>query len=212
MKRMSTKLRARYTPEEVKFFSICTNGSFLDTLGVDRTYETVAGVSRIVSPPPSRRRPGPRAGEKVKACGGDMMSGERQYTMLRLSPALSALTLPSQRSPANLRLLIGSRLEKARARVSEARSSEHGSCGSETNSRLPCARSIPSNKAPSCGSEHRFAQPQTLRPGLACRPLPADLAASNSDPRPAHPPAYRSPVESRSQITRQLGAACSEPL
>jgi hypothetical protein len=37
--------------------------------------------------------------------------------MLRLSPALRALTLPSWRSPANLRLLIGIRLEKLRASV-----------------------------------------------------------------------------------------------
>ena len=221
MKRKSRKRSAHRVPEEVKFVSICTNGSFLDTLGVDRTYETVAGVSRIVQPPPSRRRPGPRAGDMVKACGGDMMSGERQYTMLRLSPALSALTLPSQRSPANLRLLIGSRLEKARARVSEARSSEHGSCGSETNSRLPCARSIPSNKAPSCGSELPLAQPQTLRrwlsvPPVAGRPVCRQFRSDTG----SH---SRASIASREKVTNNkttrgsllrasLIADCSRPL
>jgi phosphoenolpyruvate-protein kinase (PTS system EI component) len=44
------KCRVDRTAEEVNFFSICTNGSFPDTLGIDRTYKTVAGVFRIALP------------------------------------------------------------------------------------------------------------------------------------------------------------------
>jgi hypothetical protein len=54
---------------------------------------------------------------------------------------------------------------------SEARSSQHGSRGSETNSRLPCARSIPSDSAPSCGCNRRFSQ----TPIRAARALRAAL-------------------------------------
>ena len=212
MKRKSRKRSALCAPEEVKFVSICTNGSFLDTLGIDRMVETTARVSRIAQRLPSRRRSGPRASGVFEACGGDTMSGERQYTMLCLSPALRAVTLPSQRSPANLRPLVASRLAKARALVlkrvplttARAAAKRIPDCPVPGRSRAkPSPRAGVSTSSPSrrpCGA------------GSACRPLPGDLFASNSDPIPAHTPAHRSPVERRSQITRQLGAACSEPL
>jgi hypothetical protein len=212
MTRKSRKRSAIRAPEEVKFVSICTNGSFLDTLDIDRTYESAAGVSRIAQPLPSRRWSGPRASGRFEACGGDTMSGERQYTMLCLSPALRAVTLPSQRSPANLRPLVGSRLEKARALVLK---------------RVPLSTALAAAKRiPDCPVSGRSRATQSMRTavstvspsrrpcgaGSACRPLRGDLFASNSDPIPAHAPAHRSPVERRSKITRQLGAACSEPL
>jgi hypothetical protein len=59
----------------------------------------------------------------------------------------------------------------------ESRSSQHGSRGSETNSRLPCARSIPSDTAPSCGCNRRFSQPPTREArALRAALLPATCA------------------------------------
>ena len=94
----------------------------------------------------------------------------------------------------------------------EARSSQGGSNRSETNSRLPCARSFPSHAAASCGFSRSFPRRPPGGADPACCRMPSNLLTSNRDPTPAHPPAYRSPVQRSSRITKQLGADCSEPL
>jgi hypothetical protein len=82
MRRKRAKHRAHRLTKEVEFFSICTNDSFPDTLDVDRTYETVAGLSCIALPLPlirewSERPTSHRPGQYLRR---DTMGGERPYT------------------------------------------------------------------------------------------------------------------------------------
>jgi hypothetical protein len=71
----------------------------------------------------------------------------------------------------------------------EARSSQHGSGGTDTNSRLPCARSFPCDTAPSSGFERRLSRPQTRRRGLCmptceARPVRNQYRSDTGSPSP----------------------------
>jgi hypothetical protein len=50
MRNMKRKQPVHRLTKEVTFFSICTNDSIPDTLVIDRTYETVAGISSAAMP------------------------------------------------------------------------------------------------------------------------------------------------------------------
>ena len=92
MRRKRAKRRAHSLTKEVEFFSICTNDSFPDTLDVDRTYQTVAGLSCMPCRLPlfASGQSGPRATDLVNTCGPITMGGERPVSH-------EGTTVPSRR-------------------------------------------------------------------------------------------------------------------
>jgi hypothetical protein len=88
------------------------------------------------------------------------MGGERQYTMLRLRVDRVFAAISRQFAAEDR-----DRARKASSLGCEVRSSQDVSNRSETNSRLPCARSFPSDAAGSRGYEQRFPQPRSPRRG-----------------------------------------------
>jgi hypothetical protein len=164
MRRKKAKLPRHSATKEVNFVSICTNDSFPDTLGIDRTYETVAGLSCM---PCRRRLPRARRAayepstESVRAARHDgwratiydapVESGHERIG--RVFAPISRHFAAEDRDPAR----------KASSLGCEARSSHDGSNRSETNSRLPCARSFPSDAPGSGAFQRRFPPPRSQR-------------------------------------------------
>jgi hypothetical protein len=118
----------------------------------------------------------------------DTMGGERQYTMLRLSPVMRVMAVRSQRSPATLRLKVAVRLEQRRALVVKRVPLETApivvkripDCPAPGHSRA--TRPIPARSSddfPCRGL--RGADPTRCR-------MPSDLFMSNTDPSPARTP------------------------
>ena len=118
----------------------------------------------------------------------DTMGGERQYTMLQLTPVMRVLAVPSQRSPATLRLKVAVRLEQRRALVVKRVPLETApivvkripDCPAPGHSRA--TRPIPARSSddfPCRGL--RGADPTRCR-------MPSDLFMSNTDLSPARTP------------------------
>jgi len=142
----------------------------------------------------------------------DTMGGERQYTMLRLTPATRQWAVPSQPSPATLRLKIAIRLEKRRALVVKRVPLKAVRFGVKRIPDCPVPGRSRAMRPVPAGMSDVFPCRGLRGAGPASCRMPSDLFASNTDPSPARPPAYQSRVKRSLQITRQLGATRSEPL
>jgi hypothetical protein len=118
----------------------------------------------------------------------DTMGGERQYTMLRLSQVSRELAVPSQRSPATLRLKTAIRLEKRRASVVKRVPLKTARIGVNRIPDCPAPGRSRATRPVPAGMSDGFPCRGLRDAGPACCRMPSDLFTSNPDPTPAHPP------------------------
>jgi hypothetical protein len=170
--------------------------------------------------PPAFRRaasaaPSHRLGQYLRR---DTMGGEPTYTMHRFCPVVRELSLPSPQSPAPVRPIVGKGLERFRAQRPELPSLiDRAKCGHTAQGFAVRIRSEATRPTRASTFDVRpVAAPRLTaaqaRLDLLALAPPGDRFASPTDATPAHFPPYRSPAARSSKTTKQLGAACSEPL
>jgi hypothetical protein len=217
MRRKTRNHSPRPFTKEVQFFSICTNGTFPDTLDIDRMYEPVAGSSCIALPLPLIKRAVRAAHEPPteSICAG-RHDGWR--ATIHDAPFQSSRERIELAFPAIARQLAADErhsAQEASSPGSEAPDSHDGSNLSEMTCRQRCTWSFPSDTAGSRRLKRRSPQPRFLRYGPRLTGLEprAERPVRNQNRQDqSSPPPHRPSVKSSSEPTRQLGAASSEPL